>query len=248
MMEEKKKKNGCLKWGLIALGAFILLSIIAAILDDGNKEENGINPPEFTLLNVDTPEVQPNGEISPAENLEYTIEIPHALQKDSLELLQNYLINMGKGDYPNVNKVIVRVYTKGMSNKSMPYASLLLIGDNKEIQITGGMMSIDFINEKLSGYKILGCWTVYEESDYILCQKDGHFFETYVNKKDQTISNLEPMSTKKRKGATAYYSPTNHDNEYMIIMEDGLYIYNEKEESGGNAVVWSNDPLWIDRE
>lgn len=40
-MEEKKKMNGCLKWGLIGLGAFILLGIIGAMLDDGKNNDEG---------------------------------------------------------------------------------------------------------------------------------------------------------------------------------------------------------------
>ena len=244
-MEGKNKMNGFLKWGLISFGVFILIGIIGSVFsnDDNSNAENN-NLPEFTILKIDTPHVLPNGNISPAENLEYTIEIPHPLLEDSLKLLQGYFIKKGENDYPGVNKIVVRVYINGTSTKALPYASLLLIGGNEQILITGGSRSVDFVNEKLSDYSILGCWIVYEESDYILCKKDGLYYEAYVNKKQNTISELKPIKTKKKNGAVAYYSPDNHSNEYMIIREDGLYIYDESGVSGDKPVVWSTDPLW----
>ena len=244
-MEVNNKMNGCLKLGLICVGVFIMFGIIGSFISDNdNNNADNNNLPEFTLLKTDAPKVLPNGNISPGENLEYTIEISYPLQEDSLKLLQNYFINKGKNDYPGINKIIVRVYLNGTSTKALPYASLLMIGGNEEILITGGTRSVDFINKKLSNYNILGCWTVYEEDDYILCKKDGLYYEAYVNKEKNSISELKPIKTKRKNGAVAYYSPENHSNEYMIIKEDGLYIYDESGVSGDKPVVWSNDPLW----
>ena len=96
----------------------------------------GISPsanlPEYKLLKSDEPNINPNGDISPSQNLEYFIEIDHPLQQDSLELLQEYFIEKGKSDFRGINKVIVRVYLKGASIQSLPYASLILIGEKKE--------------------------------------------------------------------------------------------------------------------
>ena len=39
-MEEKSKKNGCLKWGLIVFGAFFALGLIGSIFNDEKKDGN----------------------------------------------------------------------------------------------------------------------------------------------------------------------------------------------------------------
>lgn len=95
-----------------------------------------IELPEYELVSTDEPYVSSNGHISPGENLVYNIEIDHPYQKDSLEILQNYFIEKGKADFSGVNKIIVRAYLKGTASPGLPpYASMTLIGDNKEIKI-----------------------------------------------------------------------------------------------------------------
>ena len=94
------------------------------------------NLPEYKLVSTDNPRVSTNGKISPGQNLVYNIEINSPLQRDSLEFLQDYFINKGKADFPGINKIIVRAYLKGTASPGLPpYASLVLIGDNKEIEI-----------------------------------------------------------------------------------------------------------------
>ena len=58
-----------------------------------------INLPEYKLLSTEEPRVSSNGSISPGQNLVYNIEIDHVLEKDSLELLQNYFIQKGETDF-----------------------------------------------------------------------------------------------------------------------------------------------------
>ena len=205
------------------------------------------NLPEYKLLKINEPNINKNGEISPSQNLEYFIEIDHPLQQDSLELLQDYFIEKGKSDFRGINKVIVRVYLKGASVKSLPYASLILIGEKKEIIITGSAKNVDFLNEKFADYELLGCWTVYEDVSYVICKKEGQYYSTYVDKKNQSVEKLEQIKTKNIKGETAYYSENDKHHEYTVIKDDGLYIYDETGESGPDAVIWSNDPTWNNR-
>ena len=122
------------------LFAFTTLLIVAC----GNKvaqpelaeEDLSINLPEYKLVETEEPRVSSDGHISPGQNLVYKIEIDHPLQKDSLELLQDYFIQKGKEDFAGVNKIIVRAYLKGTASPGLPpYASLVLIGDKKEIEI-----------------------------------------------------------------------------------------------------------------
>lgn len=117
--------------------AFATLLFVAC----GNKvtqpepAENS-NLPEYKLVSTDNPRVSANGHISPGQNIVYNIEINNPLQRDSLELLQDYFINKGKEDFPGINKIIVRAYLKGTASPGLPpYASLVLIGNNKEIEI-----------------------------------------------------------------------------------------------------------------
>ena len=64
------------------------------------EEENlSINLPEYKLLSTEEPRVSSNGSISPGQNLVYNIEIDHAIEKDSLELLQDYFIQKGEADF-----------------------------------------------------------------------------------------------------------------------------------------------------
>ena len=94
------------------------------------------NLPEYKLVSIDNPRVSANGHISPGQNLVYNIEITSPLQRGSLELLQDYFINKGKAEFPGINKIIVRAFLKGTASPGLPpYASLVLIGDNKEIEI-----------------------------------------------------------------------------------------------------------------
>ncbi|MBR3478833.1 MAG: hypothetical protein IKH43_07010 [Bacteroidaceae bacterium] len=217
---------------VLALALFSFVSCVTSA-----KEEI----PEHSIVDIDAPNVSANGSISPSENLEYKIEIPRPLQQDSLKLLQDYFIKKGKSDYPSINKIIVRVFVKGSSLTALPYASLILIDNKKEILITGGSKNSDFIKNRLTDYEILGCWVIYQEDCYILCQKDGEFYEVNVNKEKQKISELKPIATKIIQGTTAYYIPDDPHHAYMIIKDDGLYIYDD---SGDNAVVWANDPTW----
>lgn len=119
------------------LFAFATLLFVAC----GNKvaqpePAEDANLPEYKLVSTDNPRVSANGHISPGQNLVYNIEINSPLQRDSLEFLQDYFINKGKADFPGINKIIVRAYLKGTASPGLPpYASLVLIGDNKEIEI-----------------------------------------------------------------------------------------------------------------
>ena len=60
------------------------------------EEDLSVNLPEYKLLSTEEPRVSSNGSISPGQNLVYNIEIDHVLEKDSLELLQDYFIQKGE--------------------------------------------------------------------------------------------------------------------------------------------------------
>lgn len=139
------------------------------------------NLPEYKRLSTEVPNVSSDGHISLGQNLVYNIEIEHPLQKDSLELLQEFFINKGKTDYAGVNKIIVRAYLKGTSVHGTPYASLNLIGDNKEIIINEDAMKIEKLVEDSPKEKVK------EITDPIV----GTYYynrthDTYVFKSDKT--------------------------------------------------------------
>jgi hypothetical protein len=148
---------------------------------ESTEEDNLIDLSGYKLLSTDTPKVSSNGSISPGQNLVYNIEIDHPLQKDSLELLQNYFIKKGKKEYDGVNKIIVRAYLKGTSIHGTPYASMNLVGVEKDIIINEGAKKIEELIEKPSTEK------VQEVTDPIV----GTYFcnrthDTYVFKSDKT--------------------------------------------------------------
>ena len=122
------------------LFAFATLLFVAC----GNKVqqpelvEEDISLPEYKLLSTEEPKVSSNGIISPGQNLVYNIEIDHAIEKDSLELLQDYFIQKGEADFAGINKIIVRAYLKGTSIHGTPYASLNLVAGKKDIMINEG--------------------------------------------------------------------------------------------------------------
>ena len=112
------------------------------------EEDISVNLPEYKRLSTDVPKRSSDGSISPGQNLVYNIEIDHAFQRDSLELLQDYFIQKGKADYAGINKIIVRAYLKGTSIYGTPYASMNLVGSEKEIIINEGAEKIEELIEK----------------------------------------------------------------------------------------------------
>jgi len=139
------------------------------------------NLPVYILLNTEEPRVSANGHISPGQNLVYNIEIDQAMPKDSLELIHDYFIKKGKTDFPGVNKIIVRAYLKGTSIHGIPYASLNLIGTNKETIINEEAAKLEELIEEPTEKASK------EVSDAIV----GTFFcnrthDTYVFKSDKT--------------------------------------------------------------
>lgn len=174
------------------LFAFATLLLVAC----GNKapqsefisEDNlSVNLSEYKLLSTDVPKVSANGSISPGQNLVYNIEIDHPIQKDSLELLQDYFIQKGKAEYIGINKIIVRAYLKGTSIHGTPYASMNLIGANKDIIINEGAKKIEKLIEKPSTEKKQEGKEVKEVKDPFV----GTYFchrthDTYVFKSNNT--------------------------------------------------------------
>ncbi len=143
--------------------------------------EEDIRLPEYKLLSTEEPKVSSNGIISPGQNLVYNIEIDHAIEKDSLELLQDYFIQKGEADFAGINKIIVRAYLKGTSIHGTPYASLNLVAGKKEIIINEGAEKIEELIEKPSKE------AVQEPTDPLV----GTYFcnrthDTYVFKSDKT--------------------------------------------------------------
>lgn len=137
--------------------------------------------PEYELLSTEDPRVSADGHISPGQNLVYNIEIDHPLQKDSLELIQDYFIKKGEADFNGVNKIIVRAYLKGTTVHGTPYASLNLVAGKKEI----------IINEAAQEIKELSQETTAEEQKEITDPLVGTYFcnrthDTYVFKTDKT--------------------------------------------------------------
>ena len=137
--------------------------------------------PEYELLSTEEPRVSADGHISPGQNLVYNIEIDHPLQKDSLELIQDYFIKKGEADFKGVNKIIVRVYLKGTTVHGTPYASLNLVAGKKEV----------IVNEAAQEIKELSQETTAEEAKEITDPLVGTYFcsrthDTYVFKSDKT--------------------------------------------------------------
>lgn len=149
--------------------------------EPAEKDNLTVNLPKYKLVSIDEPHVSSNGSISRGENLVYNIEIEHAYQKDSLELLQNYFIRKGKVDFIGINKIIVRAYLKGTLIHGTPYASLDLIGANKNIIINEDAKKIkELIDDSPKE-------TVKEVADPLV----GTYFcnrthDTYVFKSDKT--------------------------------------------------------------
>ena len=145
------------------------------------EEDLSINLPEYKLLSTDEPRISSNGTISPGQNLVYNIEIEHAIEKDSLELLQDYFIQKGEADFVGINKIIVRAYLMGTSIHGMPYASLNLVAGRKDIMINEEAKKIEELIEKPSKE------AVQEPADPLV----GTYFcsrthDTYVFKSDKT--------------------------------------------------------------
>lgn len=149
--------------------------------EPAEEEMLSVDLPEYNLLGIEEPKVSSNGSISPGENLIYSIEIDHPLQKDSLEILQDFFIRKGKAGYNGINKVIVRAYLKGTKIHGMPYASMNLVGAKKDIIINEGAEKVEELIEKPSAEK------KQEVTDPLV----GTYFcsrthDTYVFKSDKT--------------------------------------------------------------
>lgn len=200
-------------------------------------EEDNIsaNLPEYKRLSTDVPNVSSNGYISPGQNLVYNIEIERPLQKDSLELIQDYFIKMGKADYEGINKIIVRAYLKGTSINGTPYASMNLIGEEKEIYINEDAIKIEELIEDSPKE------TIREVADPIV----GTYFcnrthDTYVFKSDKTgfftIQGGSPSTfTWKRSGSnvTIVYEAF---GEQKLKFDQRAKTITEKSESFGTLV------------
>jgi hypothetical protein len=137
-----------MKKELFALATLLFVACGNKVAPPEHAED--INLPEYKLLSIDKPRVSSNGSISPGQNLVYNIEIDHVMEKDSLELLQNYFIQRGETDFVGINKIIVRAYLKGTSIHGTPYASLNLVAGKKDIMINEDAEKIDELIEKPS--------------------------------------------------------------------------------------------------
>ena len=172
--------------------AFATLFFVAcgnkvAPLESAEEDNLSTNLPEYNLVSIDEPKISSNGSISPIQNLIYNIEIVHPLQKDSLEILQDYFIQKGKKDFVGLNKVSVRAYLKGTKIHGLPYASLNLVGTEKEIIINEGTIKIDSLTKETSTTKVQEGKEVKEVRDPLI----GTYFchrthDTYVFKSDKT--------------------------------------------------------------
>ena len=140
-----------------------------------------VNVPDYKLVSIDKPNIRSNGYISPTQNLVYNIEIDAPLQKDSLEILQDYFIKKGKDDYKGINKVIVRVYLKETSLYGVPYASLNLVGEKKEININEIAIKIDSLTNMPSASMLQEATDPFIGRYY--CERTH---DTYVFKSDNT--------------------------------------------------------------
>ena len=152
-----------------------------APFEPAEEETLSVDLPEYNLLGIEEPKVSSNGSISLGENLIYSIEIDHPLQKDSLEILQDFFIRKGKAGYNGINKIIVRTYLKGTKIHGMPYASMNLVGAKKDIIINEGAEKVEELIEKPSAEK------KQEVTDPLV----GTYFcsrthDTYVFKSDKT--------------------------------------------------------------
>lgn len=221
------------------LFAFATLLFVAC----GNKvaqpeieeEDFSINLPEYKLLSTDEPRISSNGTISSGQNLVYNIEIDHAIEKDSLELLLDYFIQKGKVDFVGINKIIVRAYLKGTSIHGTPYASLNLVTGKKVIMINEGAEKIQDLIEKPSKD------AVQESADPLV----GTYFcnrthDTYVFKSDKTgffnIQGGSPSTfTWKRSGnnVTIVYEAF---GEQKLKFDQSAKTITEKSESFGTLL------------
>lgn len=208
----------------------------------GNKVQQSevaeeITLPKYELLNTEEPRVSSNGNISPGQNLVYNIEIDHPLQKDSLELIQDYFIKKGEADFKGVNKIIVRAYLKGTTVHGTPYASLNLVAGKKEVIINESAQEIKELSKEIVAEQE----QVKEVADPIV----GTYFcnrthDTYVFKSDKTgfftIQGGSPSTfTWKRSGnnVTIKYEAF---GEQKLKFDDKAKTLTEKSESFGTLV------------
>ena len=193
------------------------------------------NLPVYELFSTEEPRVSSDGHISPDQNLIYNIEIEHPLQKDSLELLQDYFIHKGEADFVGINKIIVRAYLKGTTVHRTPYASMNLVGGKKEIIINEAAIEIDNLSQDPSTEKIQ------ENADPLV----GTYFcnrthDTYVFKSDKTgfftIQGGSPSTFKwKRSGSnvTIVYEAF---GEQKLKFDQSAKTLTEKSDSFGTLV------------
>jgi len=219
------------------LFAFATLLFVAC----GNKVQQEIAEevtlPKYELLSIEEPRVSADGHISPGQNLVYNIEIDHPLQKDSLELIQDYFIKKGETDFKGVNKIIVRAYLKGTTVHGTPYASLNLVAGKKEVIINEAAQEIKELSKETSSEQE----QVKEVADPLV----GTYFcnrthDTYVFKTDKTgfftIQGGSPSTfTWKRSGGnvTIKYEAF---GEQKLKFDDKTKTLTEKSESFGTLV------------
>lgn len=220
------------------LFAFATLLFVAC----GNKVQQSevseeITLPKYELLNTEEPRVSSNGNISPGQNLVYNIEIDHPLEKDSLELIQDYFIKKGEADFKGVNKIIVRAYLKGTTVHGTPYASLNLVAGKKEVIINEAAQEIKELSKETA--------TKQEQVKEVADPLVGTYFcnrthDTYVFKSDKTgfftIQGGSPSTfTWKRSGnnVTIVYEAF---GQQKLKFDDKAKTLTEKSESFGTLV------------
>ena len=129
--------------------AFFLTVIVLTLISCGESSKAPINLPEYKIVNTEIPRVSSNGYISPTQNLVYSIEIAHPLQKDSLELIQDYFIKKGEahlldfeekaGFYSKFRKILIE--TEKIQNE------VLKLGADKTESGRSILQSIDNISD-----------------------------------------------------------------------------------------------------
>lgn len=219
----------------LALATFLLVSCGNNVAPpESEMEDLSANLPEYKILSTDEPRVSSNGHISPAENLVYNVEIDHALENDSLELLQDYFIQKGKADFEGVNKVIVRAFLKGTPIHGTPYASMNLIGDSKEIIVNEDVKKLKEFAEEPSTKSKEGTDPM---AGTFFCDKTH---DTYVFKSDKTglftIQGGSPTEfTWKRSGNTVTVTYESFGDQ-KLTYDPKAETLSEKSESFGTLV------------
>ena len=227
------------KYSLYLLGLIIFAYTISYSIENSSKNETSISKIESSNkanTKINSPAI-PFYEIIKTqksndfvEKVEYSLSIAEELNKNDLELIANDLI---KKQHPSCDYIFISYYLPSQSIGTGNWALTRITNNQMETTINGtpkkDIPQVELTDKTVN---IIGKW--YNRlvgGEYIIYEKNAKiFFKTSFS---DGSGSEEELITKKVRGTIRYYNKeSDRQNEYYVISNGTLSIYDDLDNLG----------------